>query len=816
MIKNNIGLFNIPENIIEDTIRYKESLDRYLDKKYNEVEFRAKRVPMGIYEQRTTGKFMVRVRIPAGVVLIPQILKIAELSKKFGDGIVHITTRQDMQIHSVDIESTPIILDELLEVGLSPRGGGGNTVRNITTCPMAGLCPYEEFDVTPYAGALTWLLISDESSFNLPRKFKIGFSGCSKDCGFVSVADCGFFAHRTSGAIRFSVYAGGGLGPHARTGIKIEDSINVNELYLVAESVKRVFDKYGDRRNKHTARLRYVLERIGEERFVEEYKKEFEKLKSNGNEVIEEEFIKNFNIPLPQSIQENIISPSENRSVLNRISQATPGRNGWSPLNPEEFPSSVRKYLRLLFKERFRDRYSFMLILKNGNIHSEKLVELAKIAEKYGYNFLRTTQLQNIMVSGILYDDLPNFVEEIERLGIPISSYSGIDIVSCAGASTCKLGLCLSRGLATQISELVDDGPADARNTFSIRISGCPNGCGHHHIGDIGLQGGARRIKSNLMPFYEVFIGANIHEGRASLAHSIGSLPAKAIPDFLKLIIKQEKFLEPEVAKNILSSFWVELNNIYPDGNFPQDYYVDFGAYEKFSLAGRGPGECGAGVLDVVKLDIDNSKSFISEAKRLTDINRKNEAIYNAILSAARSLLVLYGEEPEKDFEVFTLFKKYLVEKGWVQIEAENVISKAIEYKMGELDSLETEIDKCERIITRVEELFYSLDSNLQFNISIINNEKEISRGKEIKKERLNIKEQEPSLKVDLRGVKCPMNFVKTKLALDKIQEGEICEIVLDEGEPIDNVPLSIKELGHEIIEKKKRENYYILKVLKK
>ena len=275
-------ILQIPDSVVEDTSGYRGQVEKFLQGQTSPVAFRAYRVPMGIYEQRTAGKYMVRIRIGAGMVLPFQLERVAELSKTYGDGIIHVTTRQDIQIHRVNIEDTPDVLERLLEVGLSSRGGGGNTVRNVTACARAGVCPKEEFDVAPYAVAAAEYLLQDRSSFNLPRKYKIVFSGCSADCAYASVADVGFFAHCRNGVKGFSVYAGGGLGPNAAVAVKIEDFVEGREIFEVAEAVKRLFDKHGDRANKHKARLRYVLARVGAEEFVELYKKEREILKTDG------------------------------------------------------------------------------------------------------------------------------------------------------------------------------------------------------------------------------------------------------------------------------------------------------------------------------------------------------------------------------------------------------------------------------------------------------------------------------------------------------------------------------------------------------
>jgi len=470
-------VLRIPESVKEDTLNYRSQVKKYLDGQTTPIAFRAYRVPMGIYEQRTTGKYMVRIRIGAGLVLPFQLEQIAQLSKLYGNGILHVTTRQDIQIHEIKIEDTPAILEALLEAGLSSRGGGGNTVRNITACPEAGICPKEEFDVAPFAIATAEYLLQDRSSFNLPRKYKIAFSGCPKDCAFASVADLGFFAHNKDGVKGFAVYAAGGLGSNPAVAVKIEDFIEAGEIFEVAEAIKKLFDKHGDRTNKHKARLRYALARLGFEEFVKLYQKERTVLKVGGLP---------FEVPNIRDIS-------------------------------SDYPAT-------------EDSVTIRLWLKNGDIPADDLFKVGQIAAKYGQGLVRTTQLQDILITGVPTEDVDKVNSELKNLSINVFSNGGPKVVACAGASTCKLGLCLSRGLSDAISDKL--GKTNLSDTV-IRISGCPNSCGHHSIADIGFQGAAKRINGRLVPFYDVLAGAKIEEGNSHLAEKIGTVPAKRIPDLL-------------------------------------------------------------------------------------------------------------------------------------------------------------------------------------------------------------------------------------------------------------------------------------------
>ena len=757
MNKSEEPILRLPESVKHDTFAYRANVEKYLRGETSPVAFRAYRVPMGIYEQRTAGKFMVRIRVGAGLLLAYQAKKIAELSKKHGNGIIHITTRQDIQIHEVDIERTADVLEGLLEAGLSARGGGGNTVRNVTACPRCGVCPNERFDVAPYAIAAAEYLIQDRSSFNLPRKYKIVFSGCPQDCAFASVADLGFFAQKRNGALGFSAYAGGGLGSNPAVAVKIEDFIEANDVFLVTEAIKRLFDEYGDRSDKHKARLRYVVGRLGADEFVQLYKSYRDQLIKEG-----------LSSQVPQ-IRDLPIFPEPQKSQSNNIAPSTTGIE----VLEEKQPGFI----------------SVRLNLKLGDISADDFVTVADITQKYGQGLIRTTQLQNLIITSVPTNNLKDIEDALSGLSIDISGKSKNNIVACTGAATCKLGLCLSRGLTAAISDKLNDNGVSTNKTV-VRISGCSNSCGHHFIADIGFQGRAKRISGRLMPCYDVLTGAKTVESEARLAKKIGTIPAKRIPEMLVEVFSGDTKSAEQLERLIAD---------YDDftGEFPEDYFSDYGSGKSFTLAGRGPGECGAGVMDVIRVDIDQAKDALKTATgEQADAN-----LYKAVLSAARALLFLFGQEPQKDREVISAFREHLIKPGWVTSEADKLLDAALDWRIGDRDSITDLADETDRLVTRVEKLFLSLDANLKFKIKPVSST--------IPKEDTHSK----SSIVDLRGVTCPLNFVKAKLALEQVQIGQTLEFLLDEGEPIKNVPDSFVNQGQEVIEKTKLQDHYQITV---
>ena len=737
MTKGKVPILRILDNIRDDALNYRSHVEKFLKGDISQINFRAFRVPMGVYEQRTTGKYMVRIRIGAGLALPSQLQAVAKLSKTCGDGILHLTTRQDIQIHNVNIEDTPDILENLLKVGLSSRGGGGNTVRNITACPEAGVCHKEEFDAAPYAVATAEFLLQENSSFNLPRKLKIVFSGCSKDCGYASVADLGFFAHKKNGKKGFSVYAGGGLGSNPGIAVKIEDFINDYEIFETAKAIKRLFDKLGDRLNKHKARLRYVLAKLGTEEFIRQYNNEKQKIRNKGGLI---------SIPDIREFKSEFHVPNQYVNIR--------------------------------------------LWLNNGDIPADDLEIVAQIADKYGQGLIRTTQLQDLLITGVAIENIEKVNSELKNLSINVFGEGNLKIVACTGAATCKLGLCLSRGLSEAISKRF------CNNNLSgttIRISGCPNSCGHHNIADIGFQGKAKRVNGKLMPCYDVLTGAKTKEGDAHLAQRIGTVSAKKIPDLLAEATINGN-IEKDMVQNLIDKYDIKNEK----QTLPDDYYYDWDSFEPFSLAGRGPGECGVGVMDVIKLDIDEAKNAI-KGKSVS-----SESVYKALVAASRALLITFGLEPKKDREIFTAFSRYLIEPGWVKPQTQQLLDSAFDWKIGDIDSISGLLPHVEDLINRIQELLLSLDSSLKFRVKPLI-DKEIIESDKTR-----------SHTIDLLGVACPLNFVKAKLELEKIEKGDILEILLDDGEPVNNVPASFAEQGQDVLEVKNIGKHFLVKVQRK
>ncbi|MDD5458147.1 MAG: nitrite/sulfite reductase [Phycisphaerae bacterium] len=499
----------LPERVKNDTRRYRTNLSRFLKGIFSEADFTAYRKTMGIYEQRQSGWYMVRVRIGAGMASTAQLTRIAELSCRFGRGVLHVTTRQDIQIHDVKIEDTANLLEELQDAGLCTRGGGGDTVRNVTSCPRSGVCPDEKFDVRPFAIAVAEYLLASSSSYALPRKFKIAFSGCGLDCSLGSVTDVGFFAHVENDAAGFSVYAGGGLGANPAMGIKIEDFVHSDEILEVVESLKQIFDREGDRTNRREARLRYVVSRVGREKFIELYHQQRKELSGK---------VPKIDLKSCRCEPENIVeSTGENESEPN------------------------------VMPEKRKGFYTVEIKLHLGQITAEELMSVCELAEKFAAGDIRTSQTQNLLITSVAKENVNTILEKINSL--ESTEKSGAKFVTCTGAGVCRLGLCNSRALVNDVMELFEKKNIDASKLPLIRVSGCPNSCANHQIAALSFQGRIKRVDGEPKEFYDCFVNGNAGEGNVKFAERIGTFAAKDIPDILTKWCKDGR--QPDLTVDI-------------------------------------------------------------------------------------------------------------------------------------------------------------------------------------------------------------------------------------------------------------------------
>ncbi|MCM8797332.1 MAG: sulfurtransferase TusA family protein [Candidatus Omnitrophica bacterium] len=773
-------MFKLPEKIKKDLENYSKAIEDYLEGKSSWQRFSGVRVPWGNYSHRGGKIFMGRIRIPAGVLLPYQLKALAEASQRYGDGMLHITTRQDIQIHDVKAEDIIKVHNFLKDYQLSSRGGGGNTVRNITACPLSGVCPDEVFDVREDAVALTEYLISDEVSYNLPRKFKISFSGCSLDCGGCLVNDVGLVALRRDYQDGYRVFVGGGMGAVSLTGRILEDFILRKDLGYVISAIRNTFYKYGDRKNKHHNRLRFLIQDVGFDKFKEYYSRELKELK-------EDEYIClrkiNFNYPFPKAVS---FSGAEDKGF--------------------------REFLKYNCQNQRQDGFSIVkLRIPRGDLPAKTAEELVGLVSAFTQIEFRTSPEQNLYIVNFPQDKLHNLYTKLTTLSLDfLYPQTLIDIVACKGSTTCNLGLCNSPGLAKELERVIKENflASTVFDKLKIKINGCPNACGHHPLGMVSFCGAVRKLKERPVPFYRLFLGGMAKADKTKLASDTGILlPAKNVPLFLKDFLKEikreigddtdiYKFIEDR-AKDIANEVAQKYTYV-PDYTENKSFYVDWGRNEEFSLNGLGPGECGAGVLDMIEADLSEAGIFLQQAEKeeYSIIHIKK-----SILLAARALLVVRGIDPKTEEEVFSGFTERFVK--------EELVDAKYSRLKEEFSSLQEELNFSERerwfrfaqgFIQDIRNLYQDMDPAFNFP--------KLKRKEEI------VNHSERYL-LDLKGTPCPINYVKTKLFLEDLKSGETLEVLLDEGEPINNVPKSLEADGHKILKIEKKDGFYSVVVEK-
>jgi sulfite reductase (ferredoxin) len=767
--------YKLPENIYDEIDTLEGYLNDFTIGKIDKTSVKAHRVPFGVYEQRTKDTYMLRLRCPGGIITPHQLRIAAQEARKYGRNILHITTRQEIQIHDLPVERLAPVMRELAKAGLSSRGGGGNTVRNITSSFNSGVRTDEVFDVEPHVLFLTDHLIADSASWNLPRKYKISFSNAADDTSFASVQDLGFIAEIRNSKRGFRVFTAGGLGSKPSLGKLLYDFIAEDEILEVAIAVRNVFNKYGNRKNRNSARLKFLWEKLGEDKFREAVNHERESLKGN---------LPGFELRKIENV--NSVSPNISEIIDNDESY-----NNWKKL-----------YVR---EQKQGGYYSVKVPVKLGDLKNDAALALADFLEIIGENTIRFTLDQNIVLRNIPASDLGSAYKFLKSESlVPVHSMQG-NIVSCTGASTCQLGICLSRGAATALSAGLEKKGEILDNTgdINIKISGCPNACGQHWAADLGFYGTALRKGNRVYPAYHVVAGSSASIDGFKLAQKAGDVSAKDLPAFVNEVLADySKQNGDKISfRDYLASGGFErissiLNDKYSDiPEFDEDknYYFDWDADEVFSLTKRSAGECSAGIFDFIERDQKNIKAATENLEGAV-VSGKISVLSDILFYSARMLLVTRGIEGSEKSIVFSEFRKHFIGAGLVSAVFESLLIREENGSISINDKDEV-LGFSEAVLA----LYDSMDDSLNFKSAEIpeKNEKADEPGKGNRHFK------------DLRGVACPMNFVKTKAELSKLAAGEILEIFLDDGKPVENVPGSVKGEGHSVLSQEKTGDFW-------
>lgn len=499
-----------------DIDEFVATLARYESGELSSDAWRAFRLVRGVYGQRQPDTQMLRVKIPQGLLTAAQLHALAQVADRYGNGRCAVTTRQNLQFHHIQLSNVERAMRELAETGLTTREACGSSVRTVTACPLAGVDAEEIFDVTPYADAFTRHFLRGPLSSTLPRKFKVAFEGCHRGCVRAPINDLAFVARLTeSGEPGFLVLCGGGLSTLARSGAVLQEFLPAAELLSISEAVLRLFHKLGNRTNKHKARLKWVIEKLGFEDFKKQVLAEWDEVRASGGP------------GLPFSPAAAPVEPVPSRGLL-RLS-----------LSAEAMTSTQRAELATwrrqnVIAQRQAGHVAVVIGLPLGALRSDQLRRIAELSIEYSDGTSRTTVEQNLVLRHVAETRVAALYSHLQAAELAQAGAGDFrDVVSCPGADTCAIAVTASRRMGRMLHEhlrtLPDEpGLEEAR----IHLSGCPNGCGQHHLGTWGFQGGLRKIGGRPLPVYHLSIGGGLEAGgtRARFTRLVGKLPVRRGP----------------------------------------------------------------------------------------------------------------------------------------------------------------------------------------------------------------------------------------------------------------------------------------------
>ncbi|MDK1029932.1 MAG: nitrite/sulfite reductase [Anaerolineae bacterium] len=609
---------------------------------------------------------MVRIKIPFGGVTPDQLDVMAELADEYSDRILHVTTRQDIQLHYVHIDDTPDLMRRLAAVDITTREACGNSVRNITCCQKAGVCNDESFDVTPYAKALAYFLLGHPDIQDFGRKFKPAFSGCEQHaCGLVKLHDMGYLArvkevdgHKKRG---FAVYVGGGLGTVPHQAQLLSAFVTEEEILPLTQSVARVFARLGQKKNRNRARIKFLVAKLG----IEEFRRlVFEERETLPHDDRWTAFLED----LPEQA-ETALKPAVH-------------------LNGKDTPDGFQEWQLTNVYHQSQPGYAMATVnLPLGDLTSNQTRQLAEVARKYVGDNLRLTVEQNIVLRWVPEADLPALFSDLKAIGLgDPGAGTVVDITSCPGTDTCKLGIASSRGLAGELRTRLTAKNAslpEAVKDLKIKISGCFNSCGQHHVADIGFYGNSRRRNNFTVPHFQVVLGGQWAHNAGSYGLAVGAVPSKSVPEVLDAIVdnyveqreRNEKFSDwvTRIGKKEIRRILTPFMQVPPYETHPE-FYTDWGDPREFTIGDLTEGECAGEVVSLFSMEIAKAESQAFEAMLSLDDGdsvQADDQAYNAMLLGASALVstqfldvgkspdTIVSEFRERFYDTELFFDKY-------------------------------------------------------------------------------------------------------------------------------------------------------------
>ena len=637
----------IENPIVEkDIIELANKIQEFHDGKVDEEKFRSLRLARGVYGQRQEGVQMIRIKLPYGRVRSNQLRRICEVSDEYSRGRLHITTRQDIQIHYVDLNRTPELWAELEKDDVTLREACGNVVRNVTASETAGFDVNEPFDIQPYAHAIFEEFLRNPICQEMGRKFKVSFSNTDEDTGLSYLHDIGFIAKIENGVKGFKVMVAGGLGSQPHHAEALYDFLPSDEIIPLMNAVLRVFDRYGERKSRAKARMKFLMSKIGLDSF---------------KELVEEQRIavpyKSVAIDADAYDYPVAVEVKDIPSVTIKDQKAF---EQWKVTNL--IPQKQEGYVAIGVK----------VLL--GDFYTDKARLLADLVDRYAAGEVRLTLRQNIIIPHVKKELVEAVYVDLEKLGFVDAGFNkAVDITACPGTDTCNLGIASSTGITEELEKLIaSEFPQYLNNEdVVIKISGCMNACGQHNMANIGFQGMTIRTKDKkVAPALQVLLGGgNFGDGKARFSDKVVKIPSKRGPEALRRILNDfdangngKQFVEYYIEKGE-RYFYDFLTDLSEAESLPADYFIDWGTKDEYVKA-IGVGECAGVVIDLIETLFLESEEKIANAQQALKENKFSDAIFHAYSSQINSAKAILLSEKKKQIQAPILWR-ILIKNLW-------------------------------------------------------------------------------------------------------------------------------------------------------
>lgn len=639
----------------KDILDLGEKISLFRDGKIPDDKFKSARLSRGIYGQRQPGVQMVRIKLPYGHTTLQQLEKICNISDEYATGNLHITTRQDIQIHFVSLDRTPELWTELSKDSLTIREACGNTVRNVTGSPTAGVDPKEPFDITPYAHATFQYFLRNPITANMARKFKIGFSASEEDTAFAYMHDIGFIpkvkivdGEEVRG---FKVFLGGGLGAQPYIADHVTDFMHEDLIIPFAESIVRVFDRHGERTKRHKARLKYLIQDIGKDGVLELAEKERLALKNKTYKINRES--------ISQPVIPDKIFPTE---VTNKLKYEQ-----WLITN--------------VFKQKQEGYRAVGLKVQNGDMKTPIARKLIALVREVAADEIRFTNSQGAMLRFVKEENLPYVFEKLDELGLANPGFESIaDITSCPGTDTCNLGISNSTGITRELERVILEEYPDLifNKDISIKISGCINACGQHNITPIGFHGSSMKIGKQIAPALQVLLGGGgTGDGHGRASDKVIKVPSKRGPQVLRTLLEdyfanaqEEELFNDYYLRQGKIYFYDLLNPLTNQETVTPDDFIDWEHEEQYKPA-IGVGECAGVVFDLVEILVNEAEEKIDLAKESFAAGDYADGIYHAYTSfvqSAKALLITENGKTNTQSGIIKDFDERFIITGRIEL----------------------------------------------------------------------------------------------------------------------------------------------------